>query len=154
MNPSERFGFEHAAGGCSRRDMKKTLAAILDERKPRLGSTYQNGVRPGPRKLAQFRECLRLAEVPALGAQEGAEDAIVHVKLFDPVGSWTWYVTEWDGENTAFGLVCGLVPEFGYIDISELAALQGAYGIGIELDMHFAPAPLSTVPRNPTFNAR
>ena len=153
MNPGEGFGFEHGAGGCSRRDMRKTLAAILDERKPRLGSTYQNGVRPGPRKLAQFRECLRLAEVPPIGSQEGAPDAIVHVKLFDPVGSWTWYVTEWDGENTAFGLVCGLVPEFGYIDISELAALQGGFGIGIELDMHFVPTPLSAVRSTPPFVA-
>jgi len=145
MNPSERFGFDGAAGGCSRVGVNKTLCTLLDERKPGLGSTYQNGVRPGPRKLAQFRECLRLAEVPPIGSQEGAPEAIVHVKLFDPVGSWMWYVTEWDGENTAFGWVCGLVPEFGYIDISELAALRGGIGIGIELDMHFVPTPLSIV---------
>jgi hypothetical protein len=33
-------------------------------------------------------------QMPALYAQEQERDPVVHVKYFDPVGSWTWYATE------------------------------------------------------------
>lgn len=65
------------------------------------------------------------------------------MKLFDPCGSWSWYVTEWDGDGEAFGLVCGAYAELGYISLAELASFRGALGIGIELDMHWSPRPLS-----------
>ncbi len=152
MNPSEGFGFEGAAGGCSRVGMNKSLCTLLDDRKPGLGSTYQNGVGPGPRKLAQFQECLRLSGVTGLDSQSG-DEATVYVKFFDPAGSWTWYITEWDGADLAFGLVCGDFAEVGYINIRELASLRGALNIGVELDMHFVPAPLSTVRPRPSFHA-
>ena len=116
------------------------------------GDTYQNGVRPGPRKLEQFREVLELAGTPALYAQEAkGDDAIVHVKLFDPCGSWTWYLTEFspvapDGvPNLGFGLVDGHEAELGYINLAELAEVRGRMGIGLEIDMHFQPCPLREV---------
>ena len=109
------------------------------------GDTYQNGVKPGPRKLAQFREVLELTSTPKLYAQEGkGEEALVHVKLFDPTGSWTWFITEFDpAENTAFGLVNGHEAEIGYIDLNELATVSGRMGIGIEIDMHFKPQTIA-----------
>jgi len=108
------------------------------------GDTYQNGVRPGPIKLAQFIEVLQLTDTPALYSQEGqGDDALVHVKLFDPTGSWTWYITEFDEkEHVAFGLVDGHDAEVGYIDFHELANVAGRAGIGIEIDMHFTPQTL------------
>jgi len=108
------------------------------------GDTYQNGVRPGPKKLAQFIEVLQLTETPALYSQEGqGDDALVHVKLFDPSGSWTWFITEFDEkEHVAFGLVDGHNAEVGYIDLNELANVAGRGGIGIEIDMHFKPQTL------------
>jgi len=109
------------------------------------GDTYQNGVQPGPKKLAQFREIMELTGTPRLYAQEATGDeALVHVKLFDPTGSWTWFITEFDPtNNTAFGLVNGHEAEIGYIDLNELANVRGRMGIGIEIDMHFKPQTLA-----------
>ena len=116
------------------------------------GDNYQDGVAPGAYKLAQFREVLELAGTPALYAQENqGNDAIVHVKLFDPCGSWTWYLTEFsliapDGvPNLGFGLTDGHEAELGYINVAELATVKGRLGIGIEIDMHFTPCPLREV---------
>jgi hypothetical protein len=114
------------------------------------GDTYQNGVKPGAKKLAQFREVLELTGTPKLYAQEGlGDEAIVHVKLFDPCGNWTWFITEFsetapDGyKNLAFGLVNGHECEAGYIDLGELSTVKGRMGIGIEIDMHFKPQTLA-----------
>jgi len=109
------------------------------------GDTYQNGVKPGSKKLSQFREILELTGTPKLYGQEGkGDEALVHVKLFDPTGSWTWFITEFDpAENTAFGLVNGHEAEVGYIDLNELANARGHMGIGIEIDMHFKPQTLA-----------
>jgi len=111
------------------------------------GDTYQNGVKPGPKKLAQFREIMELTGTPRLYAQEAkGDEALVHVKLFDPTGSWTWFITEFDPtNNTAFGLVNGHEVEAGYIDLNELANIRGRMGIGIEIDMHFKPQTLGTM---------
>ncbi len=103
----------------------------------------QNGVKPGPRKLAQFKQALTITNTPKLYTQEGKGDAAtVYVKFFDPCGNWTWYVTEWDGDDQCFGLVDGHEKELGYISLSELATLTGRMGIGIEIDVHFSPTPL------------
>jgi hypothetical protein len=51
-----------------------------------------------------------------LYSQGHAKDPIVIAKLIDPVGSATWYFTEYDPvEKIAFCYVVGLqVDEFGY----------------------------------------
>jgi len=116
------------------------------------GDTYQNGVKPGPKKLAQFIEVLKLTGTPALYAQDGkGDEATVYVKLFDPAGSWTWYITEFsetapDGcKNLAYNLVTGsgIETEMGYADLAELSEYRGSMGIGIEIDMHFKPQTLA-----------
>lgn len=116
------------------------------------GDTYQNGVRPGSTKLFQFKELLHACGIPALYAQENAgRETMVYVKLFDPSGSWTWYLTEYsdtapDGTpHLAFGLVDGHEAELGYIDIHELAHTKGAASLGIEIDMHFRPTLLTEI---------
>ncbi len=112
----------------------------------------QNGVKPGPRKLAQFLQAFKLTETPKLYGNDNVEDPIVRVKLFDPCGSATWFLTEFselseDGiPNLAFGYVTGMgSDELGYIPIDELANLPGRFGIGIEIDVHFTPKPLSEI---------
>jgi len=108
----------------------------------------QNGVLPGPQKLAQFQQALRLRDTPPLYSQDGlGDEAIVYVKIFDPSGSWTWYLTEWDGAQEAFGLVRGNDCEFGYVSLAELASLQGALGIGLEIDVYFKPTTLREIRR-------
>lgn len=62
------------------------------------------------------------------------------VKLFNPVGSQTWLLTEIEpGTNNAFGL-CDMgqgYPELGYVSIDELAKLKLYFDMKIERDIHF-----------------
>jgi len=62
------------------------------------------------------------------------------VKLFNPVGSQTWLITEIEpGTNNAFGL-CDMgqgYPELGYVSIDELAKLKLYFDMKIERDIHF-----------------
>ena len=107
----------------------------------------QQGVVPGPVKLAQFRAAMILRGTPALYSQDGrGDDAIVCVKFFDPCGSASWFVMEWDGQEEAFGYVTGLGHnELGYLSLRELAEAPGLLGIGIEIDAHFHPMALGKV---------
>lgn len=112
--------------------------------------TYQRGIKPGKTKLLQFIEVLDLMQTPPLYGNEGKEGSpLVCMKLFNPSGVGTWYITEFsrvapDGcENLAFGL-CDLGdPELGYVSIEELSNFKGPMGIGIEIDMHFKPITLA-----------
>jgi hypothetical protein len=116
----------------------KTLAEILPA-----GDTYQNGIKPGPTKLAQFKAALKARQTPPLYSQEDqGMNVIATVKLFDPCGRWTWFITEWDGNDCAFGYVSGHCGELGYIDLQNLANTKGRLGIGIEIDMHWTPQAL------------
>lgn len=72
---------------------------------------------------------------------KGEPDFIPVVKLFNPCGAATWLLTELDPDDPdiAFGL-CDLgfgCPELGSVRISELEAVHGPLGIGIERDRHF-----------------
>lgn len=64
------------------------------------------------------------------------------VKFFTPDSDWTWYASEFDGDNTFFGLVIGFMAEFGYFTLSELEEARGPLGLPIERDEHFEPKPL------------
>lgn len=80
----------------------------------------------------------------ALYSQEEVSDPIIHAKLFDMAGSGTWYITEWDGEDRAFGYVTGLdTPEWGYVALSELSALRHLGIPRIECDLYFTPIAFS-----------
>jgi hypothetical protein len=82
--------------------------------------------------------------IPGLGGSEGEDDPLAWIKLFDPAGSWTWYLLEADRETgEAFGLVKGFEVELGYISLEELAGVHCAFGLLIERDIHFEPTPLS-----------
>lgn len=81
-----------------------------------------------------------LSAFPKWTSTDGQGDsAKVIVKFFDPTGSWTWYATEFDGEDTFFGLVCGFEQELGYFSLAELQSVKGAMGLGIERDLHLGP---------------
>ena len=82
------------------------------------------------------------------GSQDGkAEEAKCIAKFFDPTGSWTWYATEFDGEDTFFGLVDGFELEWGDFSLSELQSVKGRFGLGIERDRYFGMPKLKDVAR-------
>lgn len=76
-----------------------------------------------------------------LYSQEERSDPVVHCKLFHAYGSGTWYLTEYDGKDTAFEYFTGLTEnEWGYVSISELEAVHIGGSIPhIECDLHFDP---------------
>ena len=65
-------------------------------------------------------------------------DFKVVVKLFNPTGVGTWWLTELDPEtNIAFGVAQLYEREVGYIDLKELKEFKGVMGLSIERDMYF-----------------
>ena len=72
--------------------------------------------------------------------QDGTKDFKAVIKLFDPTGSSTWYLSELDpNTNIAFGL-CDLgYPELGYVSLDDLSNLKVKMGLGIERDLYFTP---------------
>ncbi|MBM3701009.1 MAG: DUF2958 domain-containing protein [Actinobacteria bacterium] len=67
---------------------------------------------------------------------------MAYVKFFTPWAGWTWYVTEFDGINTFFGLIDGFEKEIGYFTLSALENLEGPCGLKIERDLYFVPTTL------------
>ena len=64
------------------------------------------------------------------------------VKFFTPDSNWTWYASEFDGEDVFFGLVIGHAVELGYFSLSELESVRGPLNLPIERDLHFEPKSL------------
>jgi hypothetical protein len=86
------------------------------------------------------------AALPNLYATEKmGDEAIAVVKYFTPDADWTWYATEFDGEDTLFGLVVGLDTELGYFSLSELESVHGCLGLPVERDVYFTPSALTNV---------
>jgi hypothetical protein len=54
----------------------------------------------------------------------------------------TWYVCEFDGDDTLFGFVIGLEAEWGYIPLNELQSVRGPLGLPIERDRYWRPKPM------------
>jgi hypothetical protein len=82
-------------------------------------------------------------KLPALYTNEelGLE-ALAQVKFFTPDCNWTWYASEFDGEDIFFGLVSGLEVELGYFSLKELQEARGPLGLPIERDVQFEPKTL------------
>ncbi len=84
------------------------------------------------------------AKLPPLysGESKGLE-AKAYVKYFTPDSNWTWYASEFDGEDIFFGLVSGFEIELGYFSLRELQEVRGPMGLPIERDLHFQQATLA-----------
>jgi len=75
-----------------------------------------------------------LKKLPQLYANEekSPEEIKVPLKLFNPSGAGTWYITEYNPETgIAFGW-CDLgYPELGYVNLNELLSIR------VERDMYW-----------------
>ena len=84
--------------------------------------------------------------LPPLYAQDSkGGKATAYVKYFTPDANWTWYATEFDGEDTFFGLVDGHCKELGYFSLAELQGVKGALGLPIERDLYWQPKTLDQI---------
>ena len=85
-------------------------------------------------------------KIPPLYAQDGkGGKSITYVKFFTPDSNWTWHVTEYDREDTFFGLVDGHCKELGYFSLAELEEVTGPMGLPIERDLYFKPKNLQEI---------
>ncbi len=82
-------------------------------------------------------------KIPPLGATADDPDPTVWVTLYTPDSSWSWFITEYDGEDRCFGLVKGHETELGYFSLREIETVRGPTGLEVERDLWFTPVPLS-----------
>lgn len=83
------------------------------------------------------------AVLPPIRTTDGKGwQAVAPLKIFTPDGNWTWYPTEFDGEDTFFGLVIGFEAELGYFSLNELESVRGLFGLPLERDLHYTPITL------------
>lgn len=125
--------------GTAHPELRENLTSVLDALS-KLAAHPLDGARGHqlmPRSIA--------SKVPKLYAQDGVKDPIVHVKLFSPYSNAVWYITEYDGTQTAFGwadLGHGM-GELGYIHIPELEKANRNGLPLVERDLYFRAQPLS-----------
>lgn len=79
---------------------------------------------------------------PLYSGEEKGLDALAQVKFFTPDSNWTWYASEFDGEDLFFGLVSGFEVELGYFSLKELKEARGPMGLQIERDLYYEPKTL------------
>ena len=82
---------------------------------------------------------------PLYSTENQGDEAVIQVKFFTPDSHWTWYATEFDGEDTFFGLVHGQHQEFGYFSLTELQTVRGPMGMSVERDMYFGKKTIGEV---------
>lgn len=65
-------------------------------------------------------------------------DFKIVVKLFNPTGIGTWWISELDPKtNNCFGVAHLYEKEAGYFNLNELKDFKGQFGLGIERDKLF-----------------
>lgn len=116
--------------------------------------TYDNNVRSitnvsrFPDHTMELLDIESRAVLPDLySGEHSGLDTIAPVKFFTPDANWTWYASEYDGEDTFFGLVSGFELELGYFSLTELDGVRGALGLPVERDLYFTPQPLRDLQR-------
>jgi hypothetical protein len=80
--------------------------------------------------------------LPALYANEDKDpsEITVPLKLFNPCGAATWYITEMNSDTGMMFGLCDLglgYPELGYVSLDELKSVRLRFGLGIERDRHW-----------------
>ena len=87
----------------------------------------------------------QLATLPTFYSTENIplKDKVIYMHFF--FGGCDWYVAEFDGEDTFFGLVEGHCKEFGYFSLSELESLRGPLSLPVERDLYWQPKTLEEI---------
>ena len=94
--------------------------------------------------LRRVKEIIRdlVPKIPKLYETDGQKDKTAWIKLFTPWSSWTWYVYEFDGDDTCFGLVEGHEIKMGNFSLEEILSLKHFSGLQVEFDVWFEPRVL------------
>ena len=90
-----------------------------------------------------------IAEAAQAQYHKGASlnDQMIVAKFFDPCGSWTWYLMNQDPNDPDYlwGIFKGNELDRGSFSLSELQEYKGRFGLGIERDKFFTPAPAKDI---------
>lgn len=95
-----------------------------------------------PRGYELFPDEVRVQLPKLYKNEEYGLEAKALVKFFTPDSNWTWYASEFDGEDIFFGLVSGLEVELGYFSLAELKSVKGPWGLPVERDLYFVSKTL------------
>lgn len=95
-----------------------------------------------PRQYPLLDRATREKLPPLYSGEALGLEALALVKFFTPDSNWTWYASEFDQDDTFFGLVSGFEVELGYFLLSELEEARGPRGLPIERDLYFQPQTL------------
>ena len=86
------------------------------------------------------------ADLPGIGSnpEVSLRETRVHIKFHDPSNRWKWYVLEYDGEDTFFGLVvsaaAAVAGQFTLTELEHLSPTGGqSDGRYIRRDLNFLP---------------
>ena len=90
-----------------------------------------------PRRFPLLDQASREKLPPLYSGEALGLEALALVKFFTPDSDWMWYASEFDQEDTFFGLVSGFEVELGYFLLSELEEARGPRGLPIERDLYF-----------------
>lgn len=92
----------------------------------------------------------KLSKYPLYSQDGKGSDAVCVCKFFLCQGRWTWYITEWDGNDTAFGIIVNGQgeAEYGYISMSALKSVRTSLGLGVERDIYFTPTKVRDIKDN------
>jgi len=105
----------------------------------------EGAARKRPHQMQLLTKELR-RKLPPLGSQDGkGGKSVAWAKFFTPDSNWTWYATQFDSQDTFFGLVEGQEKELGYFSLSELQGARGPMGLAIERDLHWTPKTLAEI---------
>lgn len=87
--------------------------------------------------------------LPSTARAAADPDPIIRVKLFDPQGSWSWYLAGYDPDcRRAFGAVDGWELEVGDFWMPELTVVRGKHlRLPLERELDFEPRRLSLLLR-------
>jgi Protein of unknown function (DUF2958) len=106
------------------------------------GASVRDAETPSPRGHELLPKDIRERLPPLYANEKLGLEALALVKFFTPDSNWTWYASEFDGEDIFFGLVSGFEIELGYFSLSELESIKGPLGLLIKRDLHFEPKTL------------
>lgn len=101
------------------------------------------------RKLFDKKTLDELRKHPLYSQDGKGNKAVAYAKIFNPYGRQTWYITEWDGDDTFFGYTDdGLDGELSYMSKKELEnARVNVYGtrLPLERDAYYKPTNLGAI---------
>lgn len=85
--------------------------------------------------------------------QNTASPPLVYAKFFSPFNDWRWFVLEYDGDDTFFGLVVGWEAELGYFSLKDLSDASitlpdGTRVPAVERDLGFEVKSLDEVKKD------